>query len=100
MKTLDIQALTWFDKVNGNSYFSALVTIDNGTENEKTIKLPFQYGYDSQHEFEAVKVLKENGFYPDCKSESLFRYCEENNIILRTNHRKNCLKRELKQLIS
>lgn len=100
MQTIDLQARTWFDKVNGNSYFSVLITIDYGTENEKSIKLPFQYGYGSSHEFEAVKALKREGFYTDCKRENLFSYCEENNIILRTNHRKNCLKRDLKELIS
>ncbi len=100
MKTLDIQALTWFDKVNGNSYFSALVTIDYGTENEKDIKLPFQYGYGNQFEYEAVKELKANGFLPEKLNDHLQSYCKDNDIILRISHRTNCLKRELKQLIS
>ena len=28
MKTLDINAREWFDKVNGNSYFSAQIVVD------------------------------------------------------------------------
>ncbi len=99
MKTLDIQALTWFDKVNGNSYFSALVTMDYGTENEKTIKLPFQYGYGSQYESETKAVLTEHNYISPAYSESLYTYCQRNNIILRSSNRK-ALKRELKQLIA
>jgi hypothetical protein len=100
MKTLDIQALTWFDKVNGNSYFSALITVDFGTENEKEIKLPFQYGYGNQFEYESVKALKENGFLPEKLNDHLQSYCKDNNIILRLSNRKNCLKRDLKNLVN
>ena len=41
IKTIDIQAKEWFDKVNGNSYFSANVTINYGHENQKNIRLWF-----------------------------------------------------------
>jgi hypothetical protein len=98
MKTLDIQALTWFDKVNGNSYFSALITLDYGTENEKTIKLPFQYGYGEQYEQETKAVLTEHNYISANYGQSLYSYCKDNGIILRSSNRKNCLKRELKNL--
>jgi len=42
IKTLDIQAKEWFDKVNGNSYFSAQVTINFGMPDEKTLYAPLQ----------------------------------------------------------
>lgn len=45
IKTLDVQGKSWFDKVNGNSYFSSVITIDYGMDTEKTIKVPFSYGY-------------------------------------------------------
>jgi hypothetical protein len=44
MKTIDINAKEWFDKVNGNSYFSAVITIDFGMPTQKEYRLPFQYG--------------------------------------------------------
>jgi hypothetical protein len=96
MKTLDIQAKTWFDKVNGNSYFSALITIDFGTKNEKQIKLPFQYGYGSQYEQETKAVLTEHNYISPKHHENLYNYCIANKIILRSNNQTGCLKRELK----
>lgn len=99
IKTIDIQAKEWFDKVNGNSYFSANITINYGMKTQKTIFLPFQYGYGSHYQDVAGKELlklklvkqKLNSTY-----FSLWRYCEDNKIILRTSKRENCLKRELK----
>jgi hypothetical protein len=60
--TLDINALTWFDKVNGNSYFSAQIVVDYGTPSEHTIKLPFQYGYGDQYRYEAINELVKLGY--------------------------------------
>lgn len=38
---LEVQAKEWFDRINGNSYFSARVFL-----NDKLVAtLPFQYGY-------------------------------------------------------
>lgn len=98
MKTLDIIAKEWFDKVNGNSYFSARVTIDYGfAGTEKHFTLPFQYGYGSQYETEAVKVLHQADFITDCTvMQSLSRYCRENNIILRSNIERGWKKRDVK----
>ena len=49
LKTIDINAKEWFDSVNGNSYFSSKVTLNYGLHNEKSIKLPFQYGYEDAY---------------------------------------------------
>lgn len=61
VKTIDIEAKQWFDKVNGNSYFSARATINFGTPEEKTFKVPFQYGYGSHFEGVAFDTLKREG---------------------------------------
>lgn len=89
MKTLDINAKTWFDKVNGNSYFSGRVVVDYGMETQKEFVMPFQYGYGSQYESEAFALLKREGVLAEGDS----RYCRENGIILRSNNEKNCLRR-------
>lgn len=87
MKTIDIQAKEWFDKVYGNSYFSGIITIDYGMPTEKQFKMPFQYGYEEQYIYEAAKVLGID--------DPLWRYCKENNITLKTNKQTNCKKKEL-----
>tara|TARA_R110002167_G_C12140725_1_gene600162 strand:- start:100 stop:429 length:330 start_codon:yes stop_codon:yes gene_type:complete len=97
-KTIDLNAKTWFDKVNGNSYFSGTITLNYGTETEETFLMPFQYGYGSQHEQEAKKILTEFNKISTPYGLSLYSYCKDNNIILRHSLKKNCLKRELKQI--
>ena len=97
IKTIDIQAKEWFDKVNGNSYFAGTITLNYGTETEETFFLPFQYGYGSSYEHEAKAILTLfNKISPDY--ESLYNYCKRVGIILRKNIQRNCLKRDLKAI--
>ena len=94
VKTIDIQAKEWFDKINGNSYFACLVTINFGMSDEKIIKVPFQYGYGSQYEQEALSILKNENLIPT-RHTSEFKAM---GIILRSNIQKNCKKSELKAI--
>ena len=57
IKTIDITAKEWFDKVNGNSYFSARLTVNYCMKNNFQIAIPFQYGYGNQYQWEAVKQM-------------------------------------------
>jgi len=95
IKTIDVNAKEWFDKVNGNSYFSAIVTLNYKLSDEKEIKLPFQYGYGEQYQFQALKEIKDK-FKGMVDGGSLWSYCDNNKIILRTNKEENCLQREVK----
>jgi hypothetical protein len=95
IKTIDINARTWFDKVNGNSYFSAIVVLNYGTPEAKELKLPFQYGYGSCYEQAAMDEIIEARLITDNGSGGLYSYCKDNNIILRSNNQQNCLKREV-----
>ena len=100
IKTIDINAKDWFDKVNGNSYFSAIITLNFGMKEEKRIKMPFQYGYGDHYIDMANKELIENKYIKGKRQShggypALWRYCEENNIILRTSKQENCKKRDL-----
>lgn len=96
MRTLDINAKEWFDRVNGNSYFSAIITIDYGTKKEKSYKLPFQYGYGEHYQDMAFELLKNKNLVDKVHSTlSLWRYCAERKIILRTHKQENCKKRDL-----
>jgi hypothetical protein len=91
IKTIDIQAKEWFDKVNGNSYFSAITTINYGMEDAVQIKLPFQYGYGDHYQDMAFDALEKAELIPDrihnenVSKEALWGYCKRNEIILRTN---------------
>ena len=98
VKTIDIQAKTWFDKVNGNSYFAGIVTVNFGQPTEKTFKMPFQYGYGDQYEYEAFYMLIKEGILPEKFRNSPSYTCRENGIILRATNQKNCKKRELKNI--
>jgi len=54
-------AKTWFDKVNGNSYFSVRVT---RTDTGETIVCPFQYGYGSHYQHMAREAMAKAGWLP------------------------------------
>ncbi len=60
IKTLIITGKQWFDRVNGNSYFSARCTVNFGLPDEYFFAVPFQYGYDSQFEYACYQRLSES----------------------------------------
>ena len=57
IKTLDVNAKEYFDKLNGNSHFSVQITINFGLKSEKMVYIPYQYGYESQYEFISLDEL-------------------------------------------
>ena len=58
LKTIDIEAKEWSDKINGNSYFSSDVTLNYGMDSQEVIKLPFQYGYGDQYYYASMEEVK------------------------------------------
>ena len=98
IKTIDVNAKEWFDKVNGNSYFSGNIVINLGMKSEKTLTMPLEYGYGEFYLQKAMQNLAlENLIKRETtKHGSLWNYCQDNNIILRTFKQENCLKRDLK----
>ena len=99
IQTIDVNALEWFDSINGNSYFAGKVIINYGADNQLTLPLAYQYGYGEQYEYTALKAIKTalnldhdvNGPY------SLWRFCDSHKIILRSNKR-SAKKAELKAI--
>lgn len=100
IKTIDLQAKEWSDKVNGNSYFSAQITLNFGTETQRTINVPFQYGYGSHFEAEALHQLQCENLIPINEVNSLWHYCDLNNIIFRSSKKDKCLKSEVKNFVN
>jgi hypothetical protein len=97
IKTIDVTAFEWLDKVNGNSYFAGYVIINFGLKAEKTFTMPFEYGY-SDYYIQSAKELLQRENLISKEITSLWRYCDENKIILRTTKHKNCKKSQLKNI--
>ena len=95
IKTIDVNFKEWFDKVNGNSYCAGIVTINYGMKSARTLKCHFEYGYGEHYIDIASRRLVDAHLITKDRMTALWRYCEENNIILRANIQRGCLKREL-----
>lgn len=94
--TIDVQVKEWFDKINGNSYFGGIVTVNYGRKTAKTILIPFQYGYGDHYRDVAFKLLQTNKILKNVENyTSYWRYYQDNNIISRHTKHENCLKREV-----
>lgn len=94
MKTLDINARSWFDKVNGNSYFSGQIVVNFGLEDEKRFFMPFQYGYGDCYLWQAITTLQNAKVISD--SVVALMQLQDSGVIIRYN-KQNTLKRELKE---
>ena len=94
VKTIDINAFEWFDRVNGNSYFAGKVTVNFGLPTVKEFVMPFQYGYGDHYKDIALKTLQKNNLLTDINH---LWQCHDKGIILRTNKLENCKKRDLKE---
>ena len=97
IKTIDITTKEWFDKINGNSYFSSEITINFNKKNQKTIFVPFTYGYGSHSEHVCFdKIKKElNCFKAIEENTSYWSAYKKYKIVYRYNKIENCLKRDL-----
>ena len=69
---LHISCRQWFDKVNGNTYFSAYALADG----KMVASIPFQYGYGSYYKDAIFNAMKEAGHAPGSDSaQGPFSYC-------------------------
>ena len=98
LKTIDINAKEWRDKINGNSYFSSDVILNYGMSNQETIKVPFQYGYGDHYVYQSLREIQK--LFPKskwCRKNLLGKYQIQNEykIIIRNSIKTNCLKKEL-----
>lgn len=96
IKTIDVQAKEWHDKINGNSYFAGTVTVNYQLPEEKVFQIPLQYGYGEHYLQKAGSVLRDAGYTMPYPIGSITRFCREQGIILRHSIQKKCLKKELK----
>ena len=95
MKTIDVQAREWFDRVYGNSYFSARITVNFGMPGEFEIRLPFEYGYGDYYKQATLKALQDIGLLLGITA--LWQARDKFGIIIRASKQEKCLKRDVVQ---
>lgn len=72
----------WFDKINGNTYHSSEIFLNN----EFYKKIDFHYGYEDHYIQSAYELLIEDNILKDVKKyengskEAFWVYCDRNNI--------------------
>ena len=74
-----VNAVKWFDRINGNTYHSVKVL---DTESGKTYcdDTPYQYGYGDSYRQTALGVMLNNGLLPKKYSkDNLWLYEREND---------------------
>lgn len=94
IKTIDIQAKEWFDKVNGNSYFASVMTINHLKDSEMIFKIPMQYGYGEQYIYECLNLLKSFDLIDAVSKMMLI----DKGIKINASIKKNCKKSDLKNI--
>jgi hypothetical protein len=98
IKTIDIQAKEWFDKQGGNSYFSAVITINHAMKGEKQFYAPFQYEYGDQYGFQSMEQLVAEGVIQKPKNDFElvpWRYAKSHGVIVRCSKIENCKKKDV-----
>lgn len=72
-RSIYIEAREWFDKENGNSYYSARVWVDG----KHAFTTGLDYGYDNQNEYDVTAKLVELGYLPDSLAEKSIRWAKD-----------------------
>lgn len=94
-KSITVIGKRWFDKVNGNTYCAARVYFD-GVE---VLRVPWTYGYGDFYAQVSSETVAKKDLLPLEKysyggTQSLARFCSENNINYLQEH-SDGLKREM-----
>ena len=63
LQTVDVHTKEWKSPMYGTTYFSCVIKINEGCQDEQVYVLPYQYGYGDQSLFDAFALLQE--LYPD-----------------------------------
>ena len=91
IRTIDIHAKEWFDKLYGNSYFSGHVTVNYGMPDAFYIDFPFQYGSGDHYVTVAMKLVR--AIYP--KLPKYDYEARSSGIPIRAFKQTNCRKKDL-----
>ena len=92
LKTIDIYGKEWFDRVNGNSYFSGHIVVNHGDKDAFILEMPYQYGYGDSYAQEGMRLVRE--CYP--KLPKYDYQVRDLGIVTRRYKQENCRKKDLK----
>ena len=82
VKSITIFGKRWFDRINGNTYFSSVGLVNN----KEAVKIPYEYGYGDHYIDRTFQELEKAGFIDDVihhengSTEPFWRYCDRKNI--------------------
>lgn len=99
VETIEIRAKEWFDRVNGNSYFSCVVSVNRWAESAESrvvLLCPMQYGYGEHYLTAARNALLDAGFMVG-EGIGLVRWCRENGVPLYHSIEQKCRQRVVKE---
>jgi len=92
-KVIEIATREWFDKVNGNSYWSAHVFVNTSPDARDAYVFTFQYGYDRHGESVVLDTLTKLGAIPSARHYDL----KDAGVMVISHKRTGCRKSELMQ---
>lgn len=99
-----VNAVRWFDKINGNTYHS--VRVENVKTGETLKSYPVCYGYGDAYRQTALVLMAENNWLPEkylnkgAKNSTLYHLYERENNYPIIWHVYDGLKREMKRNVS
>lgn len=99
MRTLNIRVKTWFDEKYGNTYYSAVLILNEKKLSEKILVLRFTAGYGEQFLDDAMILLIKEKIAIDTKY-NLDKYCSVYGIKLSCLQIEAKTKKECKQYIN
>ena len=76
LESIFIEGRLWFDKINGNTYFSNRIWINGRV----TFEMPMEYGYEMQYLHRAIQHLQEWGYFKEGKTPSTWEIRDEMGI--------------------
>ncbi len=93
LKTVNITGKKWFDRINGNTYNSAVVVVNHGLKSEFSFSMPFTYGYGDYYIQRSIEHLVEIGAV---ESYDLFHRMQlDKKVSVITNCIDNCKKSDV-----
>ena len=86
-----VEIREYFDKSNGNSYFSARIHIDG----EVVFTMPMEYGYGDHGQHQAMKEIVKRGYLPELEPYKAFTWALRDLGVIYYSTKCKVLKREL-----
>jgi hypothetical protein len=87
-------AVKWFDKVNGNTYYSVKVT--RTRDNKSIVSCDVVYGYGDHYQQTAKEIMLKAGWIPSKYKDNVWLYERENDYPIQWNVHHG-LKRDMKE---